>query len=211
MESMSGTQDSFLIREAQAGNHDAFDKLVQSRDRALLMLVFRITRSQSDIQDIYQEALLKVYRNLGGFRFECSFSTWIYRVVTNVCLDHLRKKRKNKEESAIALNAEGEEYDLLSQVSDDRPAHNPERQLFRLELRANILCALERLTRLERMAFELTHFQGLKIGDVSEILNTSVPSTKTTLYRATRKLRFQLAKDAKRENLPRGLTVLSEM
>lgn len=208
---MSGTQDSFLVREAQAGNHAAFDKLVQAHDRAVLKLVFRIIQSQSDIQDVYQEALLKVYRNLGGFRFECSFSTWIYRVVTNVCLDHLRKNRRSKGESAIAVNAEGEEYDLLSQVSDDRPAHNPERQLFCLELRANILCALERLTPRERMAFELTHFRGLKIRAVSESLNISVPSTKATLYRAIRKLRVQLAKDPERRNLRCGRTVLSEV
>jgi RNA polymerase sigma-70 factor, ECF subfamily len=172
--------------------------------------VFRIMRSQSDIQDIYQEALLKIYRNLGGFRFECSFSTWIYRIVTNVCLDHLRKNRNCKETSAITVGVEGEEYDLLSQVSDDRPAHNPERQLFRQELRAHISCALERLTPRERMAFELKHFQGLKIRAVSEILNSSVGSTKTTLFRATRKLRFQLATVPKRRNSRCGRTVISQ-
>jgi RNA polymerase sigma-70 factor (ECF subfamily) len=211
MESMGTTEDSLLVREAQAGNHAAFDQLVQSHDRALLKLVFRITRSQNDIEDIYQEALLKVYRNIGGFRFESAFSTWIYRIVTNVCLDHLRKNRNNKEKSTTTVGVEGEEYDFLSQISDDRPAHDPERQLFRLELRANILSALERLTPRERMAFELRHFQELKISVVSEILNISVSSTKTTLFRATRKLRSQLAKDPKRSNLRCGCTVLSEV
>lgn len=208
---MGTTEDSLLVREAQAGNHAAFDQLVQSHDRALLKLVFRITRSQNDIEDIYQEALLKVYRNIGGFRFESAFSTWIYRIVTNVCLDHLRKNRNNKEKSTTTVGVEGEEYDFLSQISDDRPAHDPERQLFRLELRANILSALERLTPRERMAFELRHFQELKISVVSEILNISVSSTKTTLFRATRKLRSQLAKDPKRSNLRCGCTVLSEV
>jgi RNA polymerase sigma-70 factor, ECF subfamily len=213
MESMSGIEDSLLVREAQAGNHAAFDQLVHSHDRAVLKLVFRITRSQNDIEDIYQEALLKVHRNIGGFRFESTFSTWIYRIVTNVCLDHLRKNRnrKNKEKSTITVGVEGEEYDFLSQISDDRPAHDPERQLFRRELRANILSALEGLTPRERMAFELRHFQELKISAVSEILNTSVSSTKTTLFRATRKLRFQLTKEAKRSNLECGRTVLSEV
>jgi RNA polymerase sigma-70 factor, ECF subfamily len=210
MESMGTTEDSLLVREAQAGNHAAFGQLVQSHDRAVLRLVFRITRSQSDIQDIYQEALLKVYRNLGSFRFECAFSTWIYRIVTNVCLDHLRKNRNNKMKSTVTVGAEGEEYDFMSQISDDRPAHDPERQLFRLELRANILSALERLTPRERMAFELKHFQELKISAVSEILNTSVSSTKTTLFRARQKLRSQLAKNPKRTNLRCGRTVLSE-
>ena len=211
MKSMSCTEDSLLVREAQAGNHAAFDQLVQSHDRAVLRLVFRITRSHNDIEDIYQEALLKVYRNIGRFRFESAFSTWIYRIVTNVCLDHLRKNQNNKTKSTVTVSVEGEEYDLLDQISDDRPAHDPERQLFRLELRANILSALERLTPRERMAFELRHFQELKISAVSEILNTSVPSTKTTLFRATRKLRSELARNSIRTNLRCGHTVLSEM
>jgi RNA polymerase sigma-70 factor (ECF subfamily) len=208
---MSYTEDSVLVREAQAGNHAAFDQLVRYHDRAVLKLVFRITRSPNDIEDIYQEALLKVYRNIGGFRFESAFSTWIYRIVTNVCLDHLRKNQKKKEKSTITVGDKGEEYDFMSQISDDRPAHDPERQLFRLELRANITSALERLTPRERMAFELRHFQELKISDVSEILNTSVSSTKTTLFRATRKLRTQLAKEPKRSNLRCSRTVLSEV
>jgi RNA polymerase sigma-70 factor (ECF subfamily) len=119
MESMSCTEDSLLAREAQAGNHAAFHQLVQSHDRAVLKLVFRITRSRNDIEDIYQEALLKVYGNIGGFQFESAFSTWIYRIVTNVYLDHLRKNRNNKEKSMITVGVKGEEYDLLSQLSDD--------------------------------------------------------------------------------------------
>lgn len=211
MKRMNGTQDSFLVREAQAGNEAAFDQLVKAHDRALLKLVFRITRSQSDIQDIYQEALLRVYRNLGGFRFESSFSTWIYRIVTNVCLDHLRKNRNSKESSAIAVNAEGEEYDLLSQVADDRPAHNPERQRSRRELRALILSALKRLTARERMVFELKYFHGLKIQAISEILNVSMPTTKTTLFRARQKLRLQLAVGPGRSNSLYGRAVISEV
>jgi RNA polymerase sigma-70 factor, ECF subfamily len=208
---MSFTEDSLLVREAQAGNHVAFEKLVQSHDQAVLRLVFRITRSQNDIEDIYQDALLKVYRNIGRFRFESTFSTWIYRIVTNVCLDHLRKNRNNKRKSTVTVGAEGEEYNLLDQISDDRPAHDPERQLFCLELRANILSALERLTPRERMAFELRHFEELKISAVSEILNTSESSTKTTLFRARQKLRSELVKIPMRTKLRCGHTILSEV
>jgi RNA polymerase sigma-70 factor, ECF subfamily len=208
---MSFTEDSLLVREAQAGNHVAFEKLVQSHDQAVLRLVFRITRSQNDIEDIYQDALLKVYRNIDRFRLESTFSTWIYRIVTNVCLDHLRKNRNNKTKSTVTVGAEGEEYNLLDQISDDRPAHDPERQLFRLELRANILSALERLTPRERMAFELRHFEELKISAVSAILNTSESSTKTTLFRARQKLRSELAKTPMRTKLRCGHTILSEV
>lgn len=193
MESIGTIDHCFLVREAQGGNQAAFEKLVQAHDQAVLRLAIRITGSPADAQDIYQEAFLKVYRKLEGFRFECSISTWIYRIVTNVSLDHLRRCRNRKENSAEDVNAEGERYDFLNQVSDDRPASNPEQQLFRRELREEIACALQRLTPRERTVFELKHFRGMKLRAVSEMLNTSEGSIKTILFRATKKLRIQLA------------------
>jgi RNA polymerase sigma-70 factor (ECF subfamily) len=192
MESIGCIQDGFLIREVQGGNQAAFEQLVHAHDQAVLRLALRITGLQSDAQDIYQEAFLKVYKKLGGFRFECSFSTWIYRIVTNLCLDHLRKNRNRRENSAIEVNVEGEEYGLLNQPSDDRPANNPERRLLNRELSAHILCAFQRLTPRERMAFELKHFHGLRLRTVGQILNTSEASVKTSLFRAAQQLRFQL-------------------
>jgi RNA polymerase sigma-70 factor (ECF subfamily) len=138
---------------------------------------------------------------LDGFRFECSFSSWIYRIVTNVCLDHLRKNRNHRKNGSVEGNVEGDEYDLLNQVPDGRPANNPEQQLFSQEMRAHILCALQRLTPRERMVFELKYFQGLKLRTVGEILNTSEASIKNSLFRATKKLRFQLAVLTKRRNI----------
>jgi RNA polymerase sigma-70 factor (ECF subfamily) len=192
MESTTCIQDCFLVREVQGGNQAAFEQLVHAHDQAVLRLALRITGSQSDAQDTYQETFLKVYRKLGGFRFECSFSTWIYRIATNVCLDHLRKNRNRRPNSPIEVNADGEEYDLLNQLSDDRPANNPERQLLSGELSAHILCALRGLTPRERMVFELKHFQGLRLRTVGHILNSSEASVKTSLFRATQKLRVQL-------------------
>src|ERR1700747_2769997 len=100
MESEGCIQDRFLVHEAQCGNHAAFAQLVHAHDRAVLRLAIRITGSQSDAQDIYQEAFLKAYTKLENFRFECSFSSWIYRIVTNVCIDHLRKNRNHRRHSS---------------------------------------------------------------------------------------------------------------
>jgi RNA polymerase sigma-70 factor (ECF subfamily) len=195
MESIGCIQDCPLVREAQGGNQAAFEQLVHTYDQAVLRLALRLTGSASDAQDIHQEAFLKVYKKLNGFRFECSFSTWIYRIVTNVCLDHLRRNRALKKNTALEVNDD----ELLSQLSDDRPGNNPEQQLLDEELSAHILRALRRLTPRERMVFDLRHFQGLKLRSVSEILNTSEGSVKTTFFRATRKLRFQLGKYAKKQ------------
>src|SRR5579871_1892615 len=112
--------DTMLIREAQCGNAGAFEELVRHYDQAVLRLALHLTGSENDAQDVYQEAFLKAYKNLGSFRFECSFYTWIYRIVTNLCLDHLRKRSVRREDAPVALDPEGEQYDVLEQVVDGR-------------------------------------------------------------------------------------------
>ncbi|HZQ91436.1 MAG TPA: sigma-70 family RNA polymerase sigma factor [Terriglobales bacterium] len=185
--------DASLIREAQRGNRAAFEELVRHYDQAVLRLAMHLTGSEHEAQDVYQDAFLKAYRNIGSFRFECSFYTWIYRIVTNLCLDHLRKKNVRKEDSPTVVDQDGETYDLLDQVADGRPGANPERDLMRRELGAMIGRALEKLTPRERMVFELKHYQGLKLRTIGEILNTTEETAKNTLFRATQKLRGALA------------------
>src|SRR5215475_7822674 len=185
--------DTMLIREAQHGNRAAFEELVRHYDQAVLRLAIHLTGSQSDAQDVYQEAFLKAYKSIGNFRFECSFYTWIYRIVTNLCLDHLRKRQVRKEDSAVVSSEDGEEFSLLDQVSDKRAEHNPEHDLMRKELGRKIGRALTRLTERERMVFELKHYQGLKLRTIGEMLNTTEETAKNTLFRATQKLRSSLA------------------
>ena len=188
--------DTELIREAQRGNRAAFEELVRQYDSAVLRLAYHLTRSEQDAQDIYQEAFLKAYRNIGNFRFECSFYTWIYRIVTNLCLDLLRKRQVRKEDSGITTDSEGGTYDLLDQVADQRSGASPERDLMRRELGARIAKALKKLTPRERMVFEMKHYQGLKLRTIGEILNTTEETAKNTLFRGTQKLRAAL-KDAR--------------
>src|SRR5271169_606974 len=185
--------DTSLIREAQQGNRAAFEVLVRHYDQSVLRLALHLTGSETDAQDVYQEAFLKAYKNLGSFRFECSFYTWIYRIVTNLCLDHLRKRNVRKEEAPVAMDSSGEEFNLLDQVPDVRAGANPERDLLRRQLGARISGALEKLTPRERMVFELKHYHGLKLRTVGEILHTTEETAKNTLFRATQKLRGQLA------------------
>src|SRR5215467_4354924 len=125
--------DTMLIREAQRGNRAAFEELVRHYDQAVLRLALHLTGSEHDAQDVYQDAFLKAYKSIGNFRFECSFYTWIYRIVTNLCLDHLRKKQVRKEDAPVATDSRGEEFDVLGQVADARAAANPERDLMRRE------------------------------------------------------------------------------
>lgn len=185
--------DTVLIREAQNGNRAAFEELVRQYDRAVLRLALHMTGSEQDAQDIYQEAFLKAYRNLSSFRFECSFYTWVYRIVSNLCLDHLRKRQVRKEDSPVVVDDDGHERSLLDQVADGRSGADPERDLMRRELGSYIAKALQKLTPRERMVFELKHYHGMKLRTVGEILNTTEETAKNTLFRATQKLRAELA------------------
>jgi RNA polymerase sigma-70 factor (ECF subfamily) len=182
-----------LIREAQSGSRTAFDALVRQYEHQVLRLALHLTGSEHDAEDIYQEAFLKAYRYIGNFRFECSFYTWIYRIVTNLCLDQLRRRKTRREDRAVAVDRSGDEVDLLAAVSDNRSFSNPARELDRKVLAEKIQNALEKLTPRERMVFELKHYQGLRLRTIGEMLNTTEETAKNTLFRATKKLRVQLA------------------
>lgn len=189
----SRTPETELIREAQAGNRAAFDALVKQYEQQVLRLALHLTGSEQDAEDIYQEAFLKAYRYIGNFRFECSFYTWIYRIVTNLCLDQLRRRKTRREDQAIITDHSGDEIDVLASVSDDRSFSNPARELDRKLLGDRIQEALSKLTPRERMVFELKHYQGLRLRTIGEMLNTTEETAKNTLFRATKKLRSQLA------------------
>ncbi len=185
--------DDILIREAQMGNVASFEQLVRQYDRAVLRLAVHLTGSQEDGQDIYQEAFLRAYVNLGSFRFECSFYTWIYRIVTNLCLDHLRKRSSRSRDLTTTVSADGEVEDVLDRIPDQRAGTSPERSLISRELRKNIRRAMGKLSPRERTVFELKHYHGMRLRTVAGILNTTEGTVKNTLFRATHKLRHQLA------------------
>ena len=187
------TEDDELIREAQSGDRSAFDALVRRYDQPILRLALHMLGNEQDAQDVHQEAFLKAYRHLGNFRFECSFYTWLYRIVTNLCLDHLRRRKSRREDPATVLDAHGDEMDLLSNISDTRAMANPARELDRKHLGERIGVALDKLTPRERTVFELKHYQGLKLRTIGEMLSTTEETAKNTLFRATRKLREELA------------------
>jgi RNA polymerase sigma-70 factor, ECF subfamily len=189
----SRADNARLIRQAQLGNSSAFEELVRQYDRAVLRLAVHLTGSKEDGQDVYQEAFLRAYVNLGSFRFECSFYTWIYRIVTNLCLDHLRKRSSRMRDLTATVSSDGEEEPILDRIADPRAGVSPERNIMSRELHGSILRAIARLSPRERVVFELKHYHGLRLRTVAGILHTSEGTIKNTLFRATHKLRTELA------------------
>jgi RNA polymerase sigma-70 factor (ECF subfamily) len=183
-----------LVAEAQAGNTAAFEALVHRYDRDVLRLALNLMKRPEDARDVYQEAFLKVYRNLHRFRFECSFYTWLYRIVTNVCLDHLRRRQARPEDQAPESHAGLEETgnDFFERQREQRPSLDPERRFVAKEIQAQINCAMQRLSPRERIVFEMKHYQGLKLRAIGDALGTTEETVKNSLFRATRKLRNEL-------------------
>lgn len=185
------TDESALIRAAQDGDADAFEQLVRAYDQPVLKLAMNVLRSPEDARDVYQEAFLRVYRNLHTFRFDCSFHTWLYRIVSNLCLDQLRKRKVRKEEPA-ALNTKDGNFDRFELIAEERAGVDPQRQLMSAELRTRIDHALDALSPRERMVFEMRHYQGMRLRSIGDALGTTEEAAKNCLFRATQKMRAAL-------------------
>ena len=183
--------DFALIRAAQTGDQAAFEQLVRAYDQSVLKLAMNLLRSTEDAADTYQEAFLRVHKNLHTFRFDCSFHTWLYRIVTNLCLDHLRKRKVRKEEPSVVQTTEGT-MDRIDALTEERADGDPQRKLLAGELREKIQAVLGELTPRERMVFEMRHYQGMRLRAIGEVLGTTEEAAKNCLFRATQKMRSAL-------------------
>ncbi len=181
---MPPSEEAALIEEAQRGRTGAFERLVRLYDREVLRLALNLTRSEEEARDIYQESFLRIFRALPGFRGECAFRTWVYRIVSSVCRDHLRRA------AARPVGSAGEER--LLEIRDGRPEHDPARALEGVEIQRRIEEAIGRLGERERLVFEMRHDRGMPAAAIAEILETSEETVRNCLYRAHRTLRAAL-------------------
>jgi RNA polymerase sigma-70 factor (ECF subfamily) len=183
--------DGWLIDQARRGDPAAFETLVRRYDRRVLRLALRFVR-EDEARDVYQEVFLKVYRSLALFRGDSSFETWLYRVATNICLDHLRRAAVRPASSRALRDAGEDQESALDRIADDRAHGHPGRALERRELRERIEEGMRDLTPRERLVFELRHFEGMRLRQIGEVMETSEETVKNCLFRAHRKMRRAL-------------------
>jgi RNA polymerase sigma-70 factor (ECF subfamily) len=193
--SSSALDDTILVRRAKQGDTAAFEELVRNYDRSVLRLAMHLTDSTEEAQDIYHQTFLDAYRNIRRFRFECSFYTWIYRIATNLCCDYLRRKQVRYPYAYSERYSN--ENDVLEETQHDRASDQSsgasrERSSLNGALRKQIRRALNTLSARERLVFELSHYDGLKLQTVASILSTTENTVKNSLVRATHKLRLRL-------------------
>lgn len=177
-----------LIKKCKAGDIDAFEQLIGGHQKRVYNIALRIMGNEEDAKDMAQEALLRAYRSIGGFKEQSAFSTWMYRIVTNVCLDEIRR-RKNENVTVIENISETEGGEALNASSKE---DTPEKQYERLEQRQIIEAAIKELNEEYRSVIVLRDIQGFSYEEISVILQCSSGTVKSRINRARNILKDKL-------------------
>lgn len=179
-----------LIIKAQNGDTIAFEQLVYNYDRAVLSIAMRYMRDEDDAKDIYQEVFIRVFRGLKKFEFRSEFSTWLFRITTNVCLTF---KSRKKGQIMISIQEEFDEnqegYETMDMISEQR---SPEEETLNNDLGILIGNAVDSLTTRQRITFVLKHYEGYKIREIAEMLNCKEGTVKKYLFDAVKNLKKKL-------------------
>lgn len=181
-------QEDELVRRVQAGDEAAFDRLVDCCASRVYALAYRLLGNADDAQDLAQEAFVHIYQAIGKFRNDAAFSTWLYRIVLNTCLDELAK-RKRRPLAFIELENNDNAPPLPEQCSDEL---TPEEVFLRRERQQAIQHALTLIPEQSRLVIILCDFQGLSYQETSEVLKVSLGTMKSRLNRARLQLREKI-------------------
>jgi RNA polymerase sigma-70 factor (ECF subfamily) len=181
------TLEATAVAQVLSGDRDAFRVLVDAHARAVFSVAFRMTGNKEDADEIVQETFLRAYKSLDRFESRSKFSTWIYRIAVNRCLDFLEKKRIAG--TYIISDEPDPEENTIQLPSKDA---GPDRLLMSKETKMKISQAMTQLTPTERVAFTLRHVDGQSIEEISRALKIRENAAKNTVFRAVKKLRVAL-------------------
>lgn len=179
--------EAAVVAQVLAGDRDAFRALVDAHSRSIFNLAYRMTGNQEDADEVVQETFLRAYKSLDKFELRSKFSTWVYRIAVNRCLDMLEKK-KITGDYTISDDPDPEEHTVQVPSAEA----GPERRLLSREANEKIAAAMKLLTPTERIAFTLRHMEGQSIEEISRTLKVKENAAKNTIFRAVKKLRVNL-------------------
>lgn len=188
---MTDHGEKALIQKAKQGDLTAFEELILKHEKIVYNVALRMMNHSEDAKDISQEVFLKAYRNIANFDERSAFSTWLYRITTNTCIDEMRK-RKGKQSYSLEEELENEDGTMQRQIADE--GDTPEESLLREERKSEILQALENLSAEHKAAVVLRDVKGLSYEEISEILDLSLGTVKSRISRARNQLKTEILK-----------------
>ena len=184
------TSDAAIMLRVAAGDEASFNYLVGKYHRPMIHFLYRMVRNQAVAEELAQEVFLRVYRARMSYRAEAKFTTWLYRIATNLAVNYARDTRQERAAQTVYLDAPDEETGRSPDVADDKPS--AEQQMLREERMAAIRSYVMALSERQRMAVLMHKYQGMDYRQIGEVLKLSESATKSLLFRAYQTLREKL-------------------
>jgi len=186
----AGLSDADIMLQVKAGDDSAFEYLVQKYRRPMVSFMFRMAHNNAAAEDLAQEVFLRVYRSRESYEASAKFTTWLYRIATNLAVNHARDTRHERPENTVSLD----EPDQESGHTLDLPDHTPsaEDAIVRRERVAAIRQRVQALPERQRMAVVMHKYQQMEYREIADVLKLSESATKSLLFRAYETLREQL-------------------
>lgn len=185
--------DGLLIQRSQDGDRSAFDLLIRKHERRAYLYAYRLTTNQEEAMDIVADAFVRVFNALPNFRGQSSFSTWLYRIITNCYLD-LRKKEGKRAAVSLDQPMDLQGIEMERQVEDTRRA--PDEELEHVERERVIQTAVGELPEYQRVMLTMYHVENMSYEEIAEALDLPIGTVKSRLNRARLSLREVLIKDS---------------
>lgn len=184
-------EENQLIERAKEGDMIAFEKLVYRYDRHVLAIAASYRNSKEDAKDIYQEVFLRVFKGLKNFEGKSEFSTWLFRITTNVCITYssVKKKHAYTPFDNGYEDEDGETNSIIDKISDN---YSTDSELINSEVSRSIQKAIETLSPQQKMVFVLKHIHEHKIKEIADMMNCTEGTVKRYLFDAVQKLRDKL-------------------
>lgn len=176
------------INQVLKGDHNAFGEIVELYKDKVFQICFRMLGNRQEAEDLAQEAFVRAFVNIRSFNIQMKFSTWLYRIATNLCIDRLRKKKPDYYLEAEVSGTEG--LNMYSQIASDMA--KPEDEVESLELQETIQVEIMKLPEKYRSVIVLKYIEELSLKEISEILDLPVGTVKTRIHRGREALRKQL-------------------
>lgn len=188
---MTREQEALTVQRVLDGDVNEYEKLVLEYQKNVYNLALRMTGDAEDAADMAQEAFIKAYNSLASYRGDSKFSVWLYRIVSNVCLDFLRARKRRQTVSLSVVDDEGEETEL--EISDE--SASPEKLMERSMTRDAVRRGLQELTPEYRQILILRELQGMSYDEIAETLGLESGTVKSRIFRARKKLCTFLVRD----------------
>jgi RNA polymerase sigma-70 factor (ECF subfamily) len=182
--------DAEIMLRAKAGDQSAFDYLVQKYRRPMISFMYRMARNAAAAEDLAQEVFLRVYRSREKYEASAKFSTWLYRIASNLAVNHARDTRHQRPENTVSLDEPDQESGLTMDLPDN--SLTAEESIVRRERLAAIRQRVEALPERQKMALIMHKYQQMDYRQIAEVLKLSESAIKSLLFRAYETLRVQL-------------------